>query len=291
MPTVAIPSAAIPSTVSADVRRALAEDIGSGDVTASLIPGDVGATATVLTREDAVICGQPWFDEVFQQLEGPTTVDWRCAEGQAVPADTVVCEIRGNARILLTGERTALNFLQMLSGTATTAGHYAQAVSGTGCQVLDTRKTVPGLRDAQKYAAACGGATNHRKGLYDGVLIKENHIMAAGGIREAVVTARETAVDLPIEVEVENIDEVREALVAGADILLLDNFPLGKLEEAVSLNAELRCSPAKLEASGNVTLETIREIAQTGVDFVSVGAITKHVRAIDFSMRFRINSL
>jgi nicotinate-nucleotide pyrophosphorylase (carboxylating) len=286
-----MPTVAIPPTVRDDVRRALAEDIGSGDVTASLIPDDVGATATVLTREDAVICGQPWFDEVFHQLESPTTIDWRCAEGQAVPADTVVCEMKGNARVLLTGERTALNFLQLLSGTATTAGQYAQAVEGTGCQVLDTRKTVPGLRDAQKYASACGGATNHRKGLYDGVLIKENHIMAAGGIREAVVTARTTAVDLPIEVEVENIDEVREALVAGADILLLDNFPLGKLEEAVSLNAELRSAPAKLEASGNVTLETIREMARTGVDFVSVGAITKHVTAVDFSMRFRINSL
>ena len=286
-----MPSVAIPSTVTDDVRRALAEDIGSGDVTASLIPEDVGATATVLTREDAVICGQPWFDEVFDQLEGSTVIDWRCAEGQPVCADTVICEMKGNARILLTGERTALNFLQMLSGTATTAGQYAKAVSATGCQVLDTRKTVPGLRDAQKYASACGGATNHRKGLYDGVLIKENHIMAAGGIREAVVTARTTAVDLPIEVEVENIDEVREALVAGADILLLDNFPLRKLEDAVSLNTELRCAPAKLEASGNVTLETIRDIANTGVDFVSVGAITKHVTAVDFSMRFRINPL
>jgi len=286
-----MPSVAIPSTVTDDVRRALAEDIGSGDVTASLIPEDVGATATVLTREDAVICGQPWFDEVFDQLEGSTVIDWRCAEGQPVCADTVICEMKGNARILLTGERTALNFLQMLSGTATTARQYAKAVSATGCQVLDTRKTVPGLRDAQKYASACGGATNHRKGLYDGVLIKENHIMAAGGIREAVVTARTTAVDLPIEVEVENIDEVREALVAGADILLLDNFPLRKLEDAVSLNTELRCAPAKLEASGNVTLETIRDIANTGVDFVSVGAITKHVTAVDFSMRFRINPL
>jgi len=286
-----MPSVAIPSTVTDDVRRALAEDIGSGDVTASLIPEDVGATATVLTREDAVICGQPWFDEVFDQLEGSTVIDWRCAEGQSVCADTVICEMKGNARILLTGERTALNFLQMLSGTATTAGQYAKAVSATGCQVLDTRKTVPGLRDAQKYASACGGATNHRKGLYDGVLIKENHIMAAGGIREAVVTARTTALDLPIEVEVENIDEVREALVAGADILLLDNFPLRKLEDAVSLNTELRSAPAKLEASGNVTLETIRDIANTGVDFVSVGAITKHVTAVDFSMRFRINPL
>jgi nicotinate-nucleotide pyrophosphorylase (carboxylating) len=285
-------SVALPrrSTVTDDVRRALLEDIGSGDVTASLIPDDVGASATVLTREDAVICGQPWFDEVFEQLEGSTAIDWRCAEGQVLPADTIVCELQGNARNLLTGERTALNFLQLLSGTATTAGHYAQAVLGTGCRVLDTRKTIPGLRDAQKYASACGGATNHRNGLYDGVLIKENHIMAAGGIREAVLTARATAIDLPIEVEVENIDEVREALAAGADILLLDNFPLRKLEEAVLLNTELRSVPAKLEASGNVTLETIRDIAQTGVDFVSVGAMTKHVRAIDFSMRFRINT-
>lgn len=282
---------ALPSVVKNDVRRALAEDIGSGDVTAALIPEDAGATATVLSREDAVICGQPWFDEVFHQLEGPTTIDWHCAEGETVPANTVVCDLEGNARILLTGERTALNFLQMLSGTATTAGHYAQAVSGTGCRVLDTRKTIPCLRDAQKYASACGGATNHRVGLYDGVLIKENHIIAAGGIREAVLKARTMAVDLPIEVEVESIDEVREALVAGADILLLDNFPLRRLEEAVSLNTELRSAPAKLEASGNVTLETIRDIAKTGVDFVSVGAITKHIRAVDFSMRFRINSI
>ena len=282
---------AVPSVVKNDVRRALAEDIGSGDVTAALIPEDAGATATVLSREDAVICGQPWFDEVFRQLEGPTTIDWHCTEGETVPANTVVCDLEGNARVLLTGERTALNFLQMLSGTATTAGHYAQAVSGTGCRVLDTRKTIPCLRDAQKYASACGGATNHRVGLYDGVLIKENHIMAVGGIREAVLKARTMAVDLPIEVEVESIDEVREALVAGADILLLDNFPLRRLEEAVSLNTELRSTPAKLEASGNVTLETIRDIAKTGVDFVSVGAITKHITAIDFSMRFRINSI
>ena len=282
---------AVPSVVENDVRRALAEDIGSGDVTAALIPEDAGATATVLSREDAVICGQPWFDEVFRQLEGPTVIDWHCAEGETVPANTVVCDLEGNARVLLTGERTALNFLQMLSGTATTAGHYAQAVSGTGCRVLDTRKTIPCLRDAQKYASACGGATNHRVGLYDGVLIKENHIMAAGGIREAVLKARTMAVELPIEVEVESIDEVREALVAGADILLLDNFPLRRLEEAVSLNTELRSTPAKLEASGNVTLETIRDIAKTGVDFVSVGAITKHITAVDFSMRFRINSI
>ena len=278
------------STVSENVRFALAEDIGGGDVTASLIPESAGATATVLTREDAVICGQPWFDEVFSQLGGESTIRWQCEEGQVVPADTIICQLQGNARVLLTGERTALNFLQLLSATATTAAQYAQAVAGTGCSVLDTRKTIPGLRDAQKYAAACGGAANHRFGLYDGVLIKENHIMAAGGIREAVLAARTTTLDLPIEVEVENMDEVREALVAGADILLLDNFTNDALTAAVSLNSELRSIPAKLEASGNVTLETIHGIADTGVDFISVGAITKHVRAVDLSMRFRINS-
>lgn len=280
-----------PSTIQSAVRDALAEDIGSGDVTASLVPATASATATVLTREDAVICGQPWFDEVFRQLPESTNLTWQCAEGDSVRADTVVCELAGNARVLLTGERTALNFLQLLSGTATAAQRYAEAVAGTDCRVLDTRKTIPGLRLAQKYACAMGGATNHRTGLYDGILIKENHIMAAGGIREAVLAARTGPDDLPVEVEVESMDEVREALVSGADILLLDNFSLQQLREAVALNTELRSTRAKLEASGNVSLDTIGAIAATGVDFVSVGAMTKHVRAVDFSMRFSINPI
>ncbi len=275
----------LPSDIDVTVRRALDEDVGDGDVTASLIPPQVGATATVISREDAVICGIPWFERVFELLDPTTQIHWHVAEGSAITADTLLCSMKGNARVLLTGERTALNLLQLLSGTATAARRYADAVAGTGCRVLDTRKTIPGLRSAQKYAAACGGVKNHRIGLYDGVLIKENHLLAAGGISPAVASARAAGHGLPIEVEVEDLDECRQALAAGADILLLDNFSLADLREAVAMN-QARDRPALLEASGNVALDTLPRIAATGVDYVSVGAITKHVRAVDLSMRF-----
>lgn len=265
------------------VTRALAEDVGSGDLTAALVPATASASARVISREAAVICGAPWFDEVFQQVDPSIEVQWQIEEGSLVAADTELCRISGPARALLTAERTALNFLQTLSGTATEARRYADAVAGTGCRVLDTRKTLPGLRTAQKYAVACGGCTNHRVGLYDGILIKENHIAAAGGIGAAVRTARESGTSVPVEVEVETIAQMREALAAGADIVLLDNFSLDMIREAVAINA---AGKARLEASGNVSLDGLRTLAETGVDFISVGALTKHVRAVDLSMRF-----
>lgn len=278
----------LPTDIDVTVRSALEEDVGDGDVTAALIPPQVTATATVLCRESAVICGIPWFDRVFELLDPMTQTQWHVAEGGTVEPDTLLCTMQGNARVLLTGERTALNLLQMLSGTATVARRYAGAVAGTGCRVLDTRKTIPGLRSAQKYAAACGGVKNHRIGLFDGVLIKENHLLAVGGIDRAVSSARAAGHGLPVEVEVESVDECREALEAGADILLLDNFSLADLREAVAMNSK-REKPALMEASGDVTLDTLPAIAATGVDFVSVGAITKHVRAVDLSMRFALN--
>jgi len=270
-------------SVREQVRRALVEDIGDGDITANLIPEDAKAEATVICRETAVICGREWFDQVFALLDESIRIDWSVEDGEKVEPNQTLCILNGPARPLLTGERTALNFLQTLSGTATQARRYADAVAGTGVQVLDTRKTVPGLRRAQKYAVACGGCTNHRIGLFDGVLIKENHIAAAGSIAEAVAQARHHAPDgMPIEVEVEDLHEVREALAAGADILLLDNMPPSALQEAVDITS----GSARLEASGGITIENIREIAETGVDFISIGELTKHVRAIDLSMRF-----
>lgn len=278
-----------PPDLAITVRRALEEDVGSGDLTAALVPPAATARATVLCREAAVVCGRPWFDAVFRMTDPTVQIVWHVAEGQAVGAETVLCTLKGNARALLTGERTALNFLQMLSGTASAARRYAEAVADSGCQVLDTRKTIPGLRLAQKYATACGGVRNHRIGLFDGILIKENHIMAAGGVDAAVAAARASAPDLPVEIEVENADELRAALAAGADIIMLDNFDLDQLRAAVALNRETRSPPALLEASGNVDLERLPEIAATGVDFVSVGGITKHVAAVDLSMRFYLD--
>jgi nicotinate-nucleotide pyrophosphorylase (carboxylating) len=279
-----------PASVREDVRRALAEDVGSGDVTANLIPEHAQARAWVTCREPALVCGQAWFDEVFRQLDPGVQVRWLVPEGSQVTPETRVCQLAGTARPILTGERTALNFLQTLSGTATAARQLANLVAGTGCRVLDTRKTIPGLRLAQKYATRCGGMRNHRIGLYDGVLIKENHIFSAGGIDLAVKAARAAGHGLPVEVEVESLEEARQAIVAGADILLLDNFALEELGEAVSLNRELcknlQRQPALLEASGNVTEKTLPQIAETGVDFVSLGAVTKHLRATDYSMRF-----
>ncbi len=272
----------LPADLADVVSSALAEDIGSGDVTAALVPENQHARATVVSREQAVICGAPWFDAVFRQLSREVIVDWHVREGDPVHPDQTLCTLAGPARALLTGERTALNFLQSLSGTATVAHAYAAAVLGTRTQVLDTRKTLPGLRTAQKYATRCGGCRNHRMGLYDALLIKENHIEAAGGLTAAIASARRHAPELTVETEVENLDQLQEALAAGADIVLLDNFSSDELRHAVERNA----GRAKLEVSGGVTLDGIRAIAETGVDYISVGALTKNVRAVDLSMRF-----
>lgn len=267
------------------VRIALAEDVGSGDLTAALLPEDQQAQAHVIVREAAVLCGQAWFDEVFRQVDTGIKVAWLFRDGDILKANDKVCELTGQVRALLTGERTALNFLQTLSGTATATRAYVDAMSGTGCKLLDTRKTLPGLRQAQKYAVRCAGGQNHRMGLYDAVLIKENHIEAAGSIAAAVATAiaahRQNENEIMIEVEVETLAQLDEALIAGAKRILLDNFDIATARQAVTAAA----GRAQLEISGNIHLDNIREYAETGVDFISVGAITKHVRATDFSMR------
>lgn len=278
---------AAPDNVAATVARALAEDVGSGDLTAGLVPAGAIVSATVITREAAVIAGRPWFDETFAQVSGDIAIDWQVAEGSQVAADTLLCRLHGPARALLTGERPALNFLQTLSGTATVTRRHVDAVAGTGCRILDTRKTVPGLRLAQKYAVRCGGGTNHRIGLFDGILIKENHIAAAGSIARAVAAGRAIRAGVLLEVEVETLDELDQALAAGPDRILLDNFSLDELKEAVRRSAARPGGRVELEASGNMTLQTLKAVAETGVDFISVGALTKHVRAIDLSMRFR----
>jgi len=272
--------------IAVTVARALAEDIGSGDVTATLIPQQASARATVMSREPAVLCGRPWFDAVFQQLDQQVQIAWRAGDGDKIETNQILCELRGSARSLLSGERTALNFLQTLSGTATQTRVYVDAVLGTRAIILDTRKTLPGLRAAQKYAVTCGGGHNHRMGLHDAVLIKENHITVAGSVTAALAQARaKAAANLPVEIEVENIAQLREALSAGATRILLDNFDLDMLRTAVrETNGR-----AQLEASGGVTLDSIRAIAQTGVDFISIGSLTKHVRAIDLSMRFQLS--
>lgn len=267
--------------------RALAEDVGDGDLTAALVPGDARAEAAVVARESAIVCGRPWFDAVFEALGGKVAIDWRIAEGRRAESGAKLCLLNGPARAILTGERTALNFLQLLSATATTAACYAAVVEGTGCRILDTRKTIPGLRRAQKYAVRIGGATNHRAGLYDAILIKDNHIRAAGGIAAAVHAARRASPEIPVEVEVESLQELRAALAAGAGRLLLDNFDLAMLGEAVAINRAEGDPPASLEASGGLMLDEVRAVAETGVDFISVGALTKNVRAIDLSMEFR----
>jgi nicotinate-nucleotide pyrophosphorylase (carboxylating) len=267
------------------VRRALAEDIGSGDLTAALIPASTRARASVITRERAVLCGSAWFDEVFRQLDAAVSTTWAAKDADSIQANQIVCRLHGPARAILSGERMALNFLQLLSGTATQTRRYVDAVSGTHTKILDTRKTIPGLRRAQKYAVTCGGGQNHRMGLYDGILIKENHILAAGSIARAVQQAKASATEgIPIEVEVENLDELRDALAAGVDRLLVDNFSLQSLKAAV---AQTR-GRATIEASGGITLENVRTIAETGVDYISVGAVTKDVKAIDLSMQFEM---
>ncbi|HEU5398916.1 MAG TPA: carboxylating nicotinate-nucleotide diphosphorylase [Gammaproteobacteria bacterium] len=272
----------LPSDISATVSRALAEDIGDGDLTAALVPAAARARGRVISREPAVLCGTAWFDEVFRQVDDAIAVHWETSDGEALHRDQVLCRLEGPARGMLTGERSALNFLQTLSATATAARRYAEAVQGTGATILDTRKTLPGLRNAQKYAVRCGGANNHRMGLYDGILIKENHIVAAGGIGAAVTTARKQGAGVPVEVEVETLEQVEQALAAGADILLLDNFKLEGMREAVRLTARR----AKLEASGGIDLIQVRAVADTGVDYISVGALTKDIDAVDLSMRF-----
>lgn len=265
------------------VALALAEDVGAGDLTAALIPEDAQAEATVISRESAVLCGVAWFNAVFRQLDPRIHIEWRAADGDRIEPDQRLCTLRGPARAMLTGERTALNFLQALSGTATLARRYADAVAGTGATILDTRKTLPGLRLAQKYAVRCGGCQNHRIGLFDAVLIKENHIMAAGSITNAIATARRLHPGVTVEVEVENLAELEEALAARPDIVMLDNFDLATMAEAVRITAKR----VKLEASGNVNFDTVRAIAETGVDYISIGGLTKDVRAVDLSMRFK----
>ncbi len=266
------------------VRRFLAEDVGSGDVTARIVPETAWARGRVVTREDMVLCGRDWFAAVFSQLDPRCRCRWQAEEGREVAAGSELCRLEGPARALLTGERTALNLLQTLSGTATIARRYAKAVAGTGAVVLDTRKTIPGLRRLQKYAVRIGGCRNHRFGLHDGILIKENHIAAAGSIAQAVARARALDTGLPVEVEVESLAELREALEAGADIVLLDNFSLTMLRQAVRITA----GRALLEASGDIGLDNIRQVAETGVDRISVGALTKHLRAVDLSMRVEL---
>jgi len=265
------------------VRRALAEDIGSGDLTAGLISTVTRINACVMTREEAVLCGQMWFDEVFHQIDAAIKVQWRTHDGDLIQAGQTICDLGGPARGILTGERTALNFLQLLSATATRTRQYVDAVRGTQAVILDTRKTLPGLRKAQKYAVVCGGGRNHRLGLYDGILIKENHIAAAGSVSAALQAARHSAPkDIDVEIEVESVSQLREALRAGADHLLLDNFSLEDLRSAVK---ETR-GQARLEASGGITLANIRAVADCGVDYISVGDITKNLEAIDLSLRF-----
>jgi len=272
----------IPESVPADVANALAEDVAGGDCTAGLIAADAMLETRVVSRESAVQAGQPWFDETFQQLEPDVRVTWRTRDGERIEAGQEICRVRGPARAILTGERTALNFLQTLSGTASRARQFVDAVAGTGAVILDTRKTLPGLRRAQKYAVRCGGATNHRIGLFDAILIKENHISASGSIQAAVQRARQDYPDLLLEVEVENLEQLEEAFTAGAQRALLDNFESALLSQAVARYK----GRIGLEASGGINLQTVRDVAATGVDFISTGDITKSVRATDFSMRF-----
>lgn len=265
-----------------DALRALEEDVETGDVTALLIPEKRQSQARVITREEAILCGEPWFEAVFKILDPTIRLSWQVADGTHLAAGQTLCTLQGSARSLVTGERTALNFLQTLSATATQTYYYAQAIASTACRLLDTRKTLPGLRYAQKYATRTGGAFNHRMGLYDAYLIKENHIMAAGSIKKAISEARRLNPNLPVEIEVENIAQLQEALIEKPYLILLDNFSLKDLTEAVSITKKR----VKLEASGNIDLTSILPTAQTGVDFISVGKITKDVKAIDLSMRF-----
>ena len=263
--------------------NALDEDVGSGDISAELIDASARLDTELLVREDAVLCGCLWFDEVFRQCDDTIDIEWLARDGDAIAAGSVIARISGAARPLLTAERSALNFLQTLSATATVTRRYADILRGTECRILDTRKTIPQLRHAQKYAVVCGGGTNHRIGLFDAYLVKENHLAACGGIAPAAARARELHPDRLLEIEVETLEQLQQAIDAGVDRALLDNFPLAQLREAVTLNARR----IELEASGNIDVDNLREIAETGVDYVSIGALTKHVQAIDFSLRYR----
>ncbi len=268
------------------VEYALAEDVGDGDLTAGLVPAAAVIDATIITRDAMTMAGQPWVEEVMHQVDASIEIDWQHVDGDSVAANSTLCQLRGPARAVLTAERTALNFLQFMSSTATTTASYVAAVAHTDCKILDTRKTIPGQRLAQKYAVRCGGGVNHRIGLYDAILIKENHIMSAGSITAAIENARELHAEMPVEIEVESLDELRDALSSRAERLLLDNFSIDMLREAVAINRDEGDPPAELEASGGLTLEDLREVAETGVDFISVGALTKNVVAVDLSMSF-----
>lgn len=275
------------ATISANVSAALQEDIGSGDKTAELVPESVTATAIIICREAVTLAGQPWVDEVYRQVDPEVEIQWLANDGDQLPADAEICVLTGAARSLLSGERTALNFMQLLCATATVTTRYVNAVSNFKARILDTRKTIPGLRIAQKYAVRCGGGINHRLGLFDAILIKENHIVSAGGVAAAIRAAKKMHSDLPIEIEVESVSELRDALRAGTDRLLLDNFDIEDLQRAVEVNHNEGDPPADLEASGGLTIEDVVSVAETGVDYISVGALTKNVTAIDLSMRFR----
>jgi nicotinate-nucleotide pyrophosphorylase (carboxylating) len=268
------------------VNAALEEDIGSGDLTAQLIPADKHASATVITREDAIICGAPWVDAVFATLDASVSIEWHVRDADRVHPNQKLCVLSGPARSLLTGERTALNFLQTLSAVATATRQFVDAIAGTQCRILDTRKTLPGLRLAQKYAVKCGGGVNHRIGLFDAILVKENHIAAAGSIAAAAAAARQLNSRVLLEIEVENFDELRQALDAKVDRIMLDNFTLEDMRKAVEITRQHAHRDITLEASGNVDMSSVRGIAETGIDFISIGALTKHVRAVDLSMRF-----
>jgi nicotinate-nucleotide pyrophosphorylase (carboxylating) len=281
-------SAPDPADVAADVARALAEDVGTGDVTAGLLPPTQRVRGRITAREAGVLCGCAWADATFRSLDQEIQLDWNAQDGGAIRAGEVVLAIAGRARAVLTGERTALNFLQTLSGTATAASRAVAAVRGTGCTILDTRKTLPGLRRAQKYAVRCGGAHNHRQGLFDMFLIKENHIAAAGSLAAAVSAARHQHRALAVEVEVESLDELERAFAAGPDVIMLDDFSESDIRTAVARN-RARAQPAKLEASGGVSLENVRRIAELGVDYISLGALTKHVHALDMSLRLEFD--
>lgn len=264
------------------IQQALEEDLGTGDLTAQLIPADKSLQVRLICRERAILCGCEWFEQAFKQLDPTAEISWQATDGDALHGEQTVCEISGNARALLSAERTALNFLQTLSATATSTHHYQELISNTGCRILDTRKTIPGMRLAQKYAVRCGGGLNHRIGLFDAYLLKENHLAAAGSIKTAVEQARRLNPEVLVEVEVEDLDQLEQAIAAQVDRALLDNFSLDKLRQAVEINE----GRIELEASGNINEQTIRQVAETGVDFISIGALTKHVRAIDFSLRF-----
>lgn len=282
------PPPRVPDDLMLSVERSLAEDIGSGDVTAQLVPAGQGMQARIIAREAAVLCGQPWVNAVFSRLDPTIQVQWQFAEGAAVEADQVICTLQGPARALLTGERTALNFLQTLSGTATAVRQFVRLIEGTGCRIADTRKTLPGLRNAQKYAVLHGGGLNHRIGLYDGILIKENHIGAAGGIAKAIANARALEAQVPLMTEAEDLDEARIAIEQDVDLLLIDDFTHDMIRTAVAMVRAHRAAGGKtvLEYSGGANVSTVRAIAELGVDRISVGAITKHLHAIDLSMRF-----